>query len=297
MAGNELSDKKEKMEGRISIVREINEAKDTLFGPFCLERSIQMKVRMWSDILEKAKSLGLVAANRDYSYMRDIYWQNIKRHSLSKRENEHLHGKKLKRTTIDDLVYDIVDNTSSLHTQITNPTQDSVTTKTDHDHNSQVINESNSDGIDVIIEKVKEEEPFCIRKQLEQRTIQFEDPAFEEYELTAPEPSSVNRPHTNGPTETIQTNDGIKQKKEERKLKKRKAQREIDFLELQNYKTQLEVLDLEIKLGIEPSKYTKELAKRIKTNIIVSDNDADDDDEDEDDESDDDESDLSIQYE
>lgn len=309
MASNALAEKMEKMVGKIIILREIFEAKDTLFGPFSSERTMQMKSKIWTDILEKAKSLGLVAACKDYKYMRDIYWQNMKRHSCQKRENEQKHGKKSTVSPIDDLVYEIVDNTSTLHQQTSlkdhqksimpslfnTSLNHSVMLKTDHinievvnedendvnehendgnEHENDVNGDENCEDVNFTIEEVDHLEEEFSEEPAEVTKPSEDKPSQPNYEITPDAPSS---PQNNGPEGTIYGYDRLKQKVEEGKLKKRKVQLEIDFLELQNYKTQLEVLSLERKLGITPSKFTVELAKKRKKTNLVFENDDDED--------------------
>lgn len=46
---------------------------------------------------------------------------------------------------------------------------------------------------------------------------------------------------------------------EDKTLKRRKLQLQVEYLELQNYKMKLEVMELEKKLMITPSKFTESL--------------------------------------
>lgn len=262
--------------GKIIVLREICDAKDTLFGPFSSERTVQMKCKIWTNIVEKAKSLGLVATCKDYKYMRDVFWQNIKRQSLNKRENMQIHGKEFKRSPIDDLVYDIIDNTSSLHQQQTSlqnhetfvlssakpAPRHSVMLKTDHLDLDFIKEDEHEETANILIDETAE---VTIEKVDQSEDDQFHQE--DDSSLVEDEP-----PFTNGAERAIYVYDRSKQKIDEGKLKKRKLQLEIDFLELQNYKTQLEVLDLESKLGITPSKFTKEIAKRRKKNNMFTEN-------------------------
>ena len=56
----------------------IKEEKEILFGAFSDKVTKELKINKWTNICEKAKSLGLVAAGKKFPYIRDTFWPNIK---------------------------------------------------------------------------------------------------------------------------------------------------------------------------------------------------------------------------
>ncbi|CAH0546807.1 unnamed protein product [Brassicogethes aeneus] len=60
-------------------LHDVLSSKKVLFGSFSDKLTKEDKVKAWKTIHEKALSLGLVSANKDFSYTRDVYWQKIHR--------------------------------------------------------------------------------------------------------------------------------------------------------------------------------------------------------------------------
>lgn len=71
-----------KLDNKLAILREILDAKCVLFGAFSDKLTKEDKVKKWKEILFKCHSLGLVASDKGYTYVRDTFWSNIKRATL-----------------------------------------------------------------------------------------------------------------------------------------------------------------------------------------------------------------------
>lgn len=71
-----------KKEGKITFLKHILEAKDTLFGAFSDKLTKEDKTKTWKAMHEKALALGIVPCNKDYIYTRDTYWQNLKKYTM-----------------------------------------------------------------------------------------------------------------------------------------------------------------------------------------------------------------------
>lgn len=67
---------------KIELLKEIRESKEVLFGCFSQSITKHMKNEKWKEINEKAKALGLVSYDKDYTYTRDTVWQNIRKTSM-----------------------------------------------------------------------------------------------------------------------------------------------------------------------------------------------------------------------
>jgi hypothetical protein len=63
-------------------LRIILEAKDTLFGSYSDSLTKQDKRRKWEEMATKYQSLGVISAAKDYKYVRDVYWPNIKKTTI-----------------------------------------------------------------------------------------------------------------------------------------------------------------------------------------------------------------------
>lgn len=71
-----------KIESKLTVLAEIRDKRDVLFGSFSDKLSKADKVEAWKTILRKCQSLGLVGPEKEYQYIRDTYWSNIKRATL-----------------------------------------------------------------------------------------------------------------------------------------------------------------------------------------------------------------------
>lgn len=202
-------------EAKLKLLKEINAVKYILFGKTGEHGTLQTRMDMWKDICEKGKALGLLDERRDFKYMRDVCWQNLKRRALAKKTAAKRLGRKFKITAIDNMVF-----------QILNSIEDTKSVK-------------------IELERKEEEHSEYIEE---------EDDEIREEHAEEIETLLIEKP----------TQSNISEAKEENyKVADKKELLELDFLELQNYKTKLEILELEFKLGISHSKYTKELVKNI----------------------------------
>jgi hypothetical protein len=67
---------------KMLILKEIRENRDVLFGSFSEKLTKKDKNACWQEIHKKCSSLGLVAPNKDWSYTRDVFWQNLKKATM-----------------------------------------------------------------------------------------------------------------------------------------------------------------------------------------------------------------------
>ena len=70
------------MNSKAEILKEILEKKDVLFGAFSDRLTKEMKNKEWMNIHLKAQSLGIVPLNKDMSYTRYTFWQNIRKNTM-----------------------------------------------------------------------------------------------------------------------------------------------------------------------------------------------------------------------
>lgn len=216
----------DKVVGKIIVLREICENKSVLFGPFSEDITLQRKVDLWVQILNKAKALGLISYDKDYKYMRDVYWQNLKRGALGKKTSKT--KKERKYSPIDDLVFEILEKSTAPVPPLPKATEQFSTKQEDQDSFDSALLDSTKHDED-------NQNPNIVY-------------------LEAAEASPISKKR-NRPNKTKYLN--------EDKIRKKKMALQVEFMELQNYKLKLEVLVMEQKLGVIPSKYTKEIAKKL----------------------------------
>lgn len=67
---------------------------------------------MWENITRTAISLGLLPTHRDAKYVREVYWQNIRRRTVEKLDDSRATGasggKEMILDDVDNLVIDII---------------------------------------------------------------------------------------------------------------------------------------------------------------------------------------------
>lgn len=71
-----------KKEGRLEVLKAIRESKNVLMGAFSDKLTKDDKIKAWKVIHNKALTLGLVPENKDYTYTRDTFWQNIRKNTM-----------------------------------------------------------------------------------------------------------------------------------------------------------------------------------------------------------------------
>lgn len=70
------------MGNKLLILKEVRDYKDILFGSFSSKITKKDKIECWKTILQKSASLGLVPPYKDWTYCRDVFWQNLKKATL-----------------------------------------------------------------------------------------------------------------------------------------------------------------------------------------------------------------------
>jgi hypothetical protein len=64
---------------KLCVLNKIKENKRVLFGAFCDTLSKADKCKAWKEINDYALSLGLVPANKEWTYIRDVWWPNVRK--------------------------------------------------------------------------------------------------------------------------------------------------------------------------------------------------------------------------
>lgn len=102
----------EKDKGKMRILNLIRDKKDTLFGAFSPKLTKIDKQDAWEEILEEGKRLGLIPSAKDINYIRDVFWQNLRKRTLKKMDESQVTGgaggEKCIMDDMDHLVLDII---------------------------------------------------------------------------------------------------------------------------------------------------------------------------------------------
>ena len=67
---------------KLCILKEIRENKETLFGSFSDKLTKLDKITCWKEIHSKSCSVGMVAPDKEWTYTRDVFWQNCKKATM-----------------------------------------------------------------------------------------------------------------------------------------------------------------------------------------------------------------------
>lgn len=90
----------------------IRDYRTTLFGRFSSSITSKHKQEVWNTITQKAIDQGLILANKDAKYLRDVFWQNIRRKTIKKmddaRKSGDAGGSNMILDDVDNLVIDII---------------------------------------------------------------------------------------------------------------------------------------------------------------------------------------------
>lgn len=53
--------------------------KKTLFGAFSEKLTKEVKVRTWKEINSYGQSIGIIPSNKEWNYLRDVWWPNVRK--------------------------------------------------------------------------------------------------------------------------------------------------------------------------------------------------------------------------
>ncbi|VEN34301.1 unnamed protein product [Callosobruchus maculatus] len=76
-----MSSKQIDFERKMQFLKKVRENKDILFGAFSEKLRKQDKVNKWKEMAEVAKT------DKDWTYVRDTIWQNLKKTAMLKIDN------------------------------------------------------------------------------------------------------------------------------------------------------------------------------------------------------------------
>jgi len=206
------------------VVKKICESKDILFGSFSSKITRDLKAATWKELLDYATSIGF-QNNGDWQSLRDTTWMNWSRRvrskfdSLNKTGGEGGDANEL--TEFDEAVLDVIGRESAAMVGI--------------------------GGVTESLEGRDETESATASIQPQTSPIiHFEDPSPHPPTAQSQFDTVSKRKRKNAPLVLLdaQEDDNTLQQ-----LKKEKAALQVQQLKLLNYKTQLEIFDLENRLG------------------------------------------------
>lgn len=97
---------------KIKLLKLIRDERTTLFSAFSPTITNKKKQETWEKIAKAAAAEGLVPAHKNGKYIRDVYWQNIRRRTIKKIDNSHTTGAAggtdMALDELDNLVMDII---------------------------------------------------------------------------------------------------------------------------------------------------------------------------------------------
>lgn len=97
---------------KLRVLEMIRQNRDTLFGAFSADLTKIDKHEAWEQIADEAKNLGLIASNKDVHYVRDTFWQNLRKRTMKKIDDHKVTGASggadAKLDDIDEIVLDII---------------------------------------------------------------------------------------------------------------------------------------------------------------------------------------------
>lgn len=67
---------------QVTVLRKILEEKSILFGAFSPVITKQLKKEKWTEVRDLAVACGLVTNEKDYAYIRDTVWPNLRKSTV-----------------------------------------------------------------------------------------------------------------------------------------------------------------------------------------------------------------------
>lgn len=77
-----MSSKQIVFERKMQFLNKIKENKQILFGAFSEKLRKQDKIEKWKEMAMVAQSICLLPADKDWTYVRDTIWQNLKKTAM-----------------------------------------------------------------------------------------------------------------------------------------------------------------------------------------------------------------------
>ncbi|KAF2901498.1 hypothetical protein ILUMI_04681 [Ignelater luminosus] len=97
---------------KITILTRIRENKEMLFGKFSKKLTKEDKDKQWEEIIDEAKSSGVIGGAKSCTYLHNTTWQNWRKRALAKRDNRKKTGRgsgdDTHVTEMDTIVCDII---------------------------------------------------------------------------------------------------------------------------------------------------------------------------------------------
>lgn len=92
------------------------ERNSTFFNYLTSKKKKDLGNASWEKITKKSIEMGILPSHKDAKYVRDIYWQNLRKRTMKKidqsRQTGSAGGKEVVLNEIDNMVMDIIGNTN-----------------------------------------------------------------------------------------------------------------------------------------------------------------------------------------
>ncbi|XP_008482107.1 uncharacterized protein LOC103518796 [Diaphorina citri] len=219
-----MARRQEVIANKLALLEIIKEKKATLFGALSPTLTARDKEEAWKEVLLKAKSLKLAAAEKTWTYARDSLWSAWKSKTLGKRDNARSTGtgggRGMVMDAVDQVILDILERTS--------PTVQ---------------------GLEIV-------ESYGSPPHLTSYEPETED-------VDDPQPSTSSTPIP-PPSKRRRSSSSLKEPHSELlDLEKKRIEQQLRLGKLEEYKYTLECVKLEMELGLPPSDFTGAIRQRI----------------------------------
>lgn len=238
------SDKIDKELVKIMVVQKIGENKETLFGSYSGTVTKQSKEQKWQEILDYAISIGLKHKD-DWKYFRDTTWGQNWKARATKRYREKNRtgaggGEEIELSRLDEAILDVIGRGSAVFVGIPGATESM---------------EGNGDEVADAIGNIPASDNVAANEAVNSQEI--------DASIATLKPSKAVSKSRNKSVDQRTDHDLIDTVGSDMQaLKKRKAELQIEQLELHNYKTRLEIMKLEKEAGILGNRYPVDMPRK-----------------------------------
>ncbi|RXG56974.1 hypothetical protein Avbf_13001 [Armadillidium vulgare] len=248
---------------KLCILAKIKENKKILFGAFSDSISKKSKVEAWKQVTSYAHSLGGIPAEKDFTYVRDIWWPNIRKTAITRKDNITRTGTgggaDCKLTDVDEEVLTIIgkDSASICGLDVLESMEE-VLSSEQYEPELILIEETSVASRNLPTESVPSTST-CQPAECEK------PPSSSTYTTKSSEISlGTSR------TSDFRRNPQKKADFDNASLYRKKLELTVSILEKENYLKSLEILKLEKELMVQNSRFTKDLVFEETTLIIDS---------------------------
>lgn len=207
-----------KIDGTFTVLQVIYDSRHNLFNESCDKTAKENRVLEWKKVLRVCQMLGVIPSNKDYVYVRDVFWANLKKHTLAKRDAKLSGSPGVHFSPLDLVILEILGEEETVRGEL----------------------------------NVADIFAYANRRLAERKAKKNENKKTRVKDVSPLTKQKLEKLNMDQPPKDTKSEISDEQLASERRL-------ELEYLELKTYRLKLELMELEYKLNLEPSEFTREV--------------------------------------